>query len=65
MVAAQPVLDSYCAQGFRMVWRTGDVDRGFLALVGLAQLRALGLTAAAAPVLAWLVTNVGKSREAR
>jgi hypothetical protein len=57
LAAALPVLESYWTQGLRMVWRTGDVERGFSAFLGLAQLRALGLTAVAAPLLAWLAAK--------
>jgi hypothetical protein len=57
LAAALPVLASYLAQGLRMVWRIGDVEQGFAALAGLAQLRALGLTAVAAPLLAWLAAR--------
>jgi hypothetical protein len=61
LAAALPVLESYWAQGLRMVWRTGDVERGFSAFVGLAQIRAVGLTAIAAPLLAWLAAKLGRA----
>jgi len=56
--SAWPVAASYWRQGLVVEWRIGDLTDGFAAFVGLAQLRALGFTAGAAPLLAWLASRV-------